>query len=309
MSTPRLCVICPVYNEQASVPVFYARMAEVSRQLASRCQTRVLFMDNCSDDGTWDAIAGIRARDESVDVIRLTKNFGYQASVECGLTQAQADLFVVIDVDCEDPPEMIPQFLDHIERGCDIVYGERTNRMENAAMVVVRKAFYRLTKAIADEPFVNDMAEFCMMTAAVRDAIIQECNSYPFIRSSVGRVGFQRVGLPYKRQERVAGRTHYNFVNMVVFGVAGILTASTFPLRLAAYLFPFWLLALMAFGIGAAMSSDSATAWFVVLVVTGMAFPGFVLVCISMYVARIYKNGLQRPNYVIDRKRSFFPGR
>jgi dolichol-phosphate mannosyltransferase len=309
MSTPSLCVVCPVYNEQASVPLFYARMAEVCRQIAGRCRTRVLFMDNCSDDGTWEAIADIRARDSSVDVIRLTKNFGYQASVECGLTQAQADLFVVIDVDGEDPPEMIPQFLDQIERGYDIVYGERTNRMEHAVMIAIRKASYRLTKAIADEPFVNDMAEFCMMTAAVRDAIIQECNSAPFIRSSVGRVGFQRLGLPYTRQERVAGRTHYNFVNMLLFGVTGIMTASTFPLRLAGYLFPFWLLTLVALGIGAATSESAATEWLIALVIAGVVFPGFVLVCISMYVARIYKNGLQRPNYVIDRKRSSFPAR
>lgn len=307
MSMPRLCVICPVHNEEACIPLFYARVAQVFRQIAHRYQARLLFLDNCSEDGTWDAISGLRSGDPSVDVIRLTKNFGYQASIECGLRNATGDVFVVIDVDCEDPPEMIPQFLDGLAQGYDVVYGQRESRPEHAALIGVRKLYYRLTKAIADESFVNDMAEFCAMTAAVRDAIVDEVNSTPFIRSSVGRVGFRRMGLPYKRHQRVAGRTHYNLINMVVFGVAGVLTASTFPLRLAAYLFPVWLLTLAVLGAGAATSPHSAMTWLVALSITGVTFPGFVLVCISMYVARIYKNGLQRPNYVIDQKRSAFP--
>lgn len=300
---PLLTVICPVYNEEKTIPLFYERLTKVFGQLRGRYRTAVLFVDNCSEDGTFKNLILLREKDPSCYFIRLTRNFGYQCSVECGLKSAQGDIFVVIDVDCEDPPEMIADFLVHYEKGFDVVYGERVDRVENVFLKMIRKLYYRATEVVADDPFVIDMAEFCLMSADVRNAILEEMNSFPFIRSSIGRVGFKRKQIPYKRQQRVAGETHYNLIRMAVFAVAGVLTASSFPLRFPAYIFPIWIASLLGVAAGGIYWGWS---WSIpALLVIGFGFVGMTLSFVSIYIARIYKNGLQRPNFVIDRKRSF----
>lgn len=294
---PLLTVICPVYNEEQTVPLFFGRIQGVFAALAGQYRTNLLFVDNCSHDSTPAVIKQLCATHRDVFSIVLSRNFGYQCSVECGLTNAKGDLFVVIDVDCEDPPELIHEFLKYHREGYDIVYGERLDREEGYTIKAIRRLFYRLTRSIADESFVLDMAEFALITAEVRNAIIDDDNSFPFIRASTGRVGFRRKNIPYKRHRRIAGTTHYNFWRMSVFAVAGILSSSTFLLRLPAYCFPFWLLGMLALGIAQAVVPGPAI--FASLVTLGFAFCGLTLVCISIYVARVYKNGLNRPNFIV----------
>ena len=202
---------------------------------------------------------------------------------------------------------MIPEFLKLHEDGFDIVYGERLDREESALMILGRKLFYRLTKLVADDHFFLDMAEFALVTAEVRDAILIDNNSFPFIRASIGRIGFKARNIPYKRQKRIAGETHYNFVGMAVFAVAGILSASTFPLRIAAYVFPFWLLALTIVCIVGPLTGG---VWYQpAALLLGIGFCGYTMTCVSIYLARVYKNGLNRPNFVINRRMSHFqPG-
>ncbi len=120
----------------------------------------------------------------------------------------------MIDVDCEDPPELIPRFVAEHEQGYDIVYGERVDRPEPTYLKWLRKSYYRLVRAVADDNFVLNMAEFSLITAEVRNAVIDEINSFPFIRASIGRIGFRRKNVPYTRERRSAGETHYNLIGM-----------------------------------------------------------------------------------------------
>lgn len=300
---PKLTVICPVHEEEQTIGLFYERLKRVFEKFSGQYQTALLFVDNDSQDGTRGLIAELREQDPQVFVITLTRNFGYQVSVECGLEHARGDIFVIIDVDCEDPPEMIVEFLQGYEEEFDIVYGERVDRPESFMLKSMRKLFYRLTRAISDDEFIKDMAEFCMLTAEVRDAIVQDYNSYPFVRASIGRVGFRRRGIPYKRQKRIAGESHYNLIRMTVFAIGGILSSSTLLLRLAAYVFPFWTVIMVGLGFAHLIFPND---WIGPLFLFfGFFFCGSTLTAISIYVARIYRNGLQRPNYFINRKFSF----
>ncbi len=297
-----LTIICPVYNEASVVPLFFARLAPVVKTLSARYKVDLIFLNNASTDGTLDAIDALRAENPFVYVITLTANVGYQRSIECGLRHAKGDLITFIDVDCEDPPEMIPQFVQGYEQGHDIVYGERVAREEGRVMVWMRKLFYRIVYSIADEDFILDMAEFALLTAEVRDAIVVDQSSFPFIRSSIARVGFKRLGIPYKRQRRIGGRTHYNFVSMTIFAVAGILAASTLGLRLPIYIFPFWLLLI---GVLGAIQIQTGNPWVLLAnVLLACAYVGGTVAFVALYVARTYKNGLGRPNYVIHKRYS-----
>lgn len=296
----KLTIICPAYNEEASLPIFFTRMSSVAALIADRYDVNILFINNGATDRTLDLIQSFDSPHLGTYVVTLSRNVGYQRAIECGLRMAKGDLFVVIDADCEDPPEMIPDFLARQAQGYDIVYGERVDRTEGVIMKAMRRLFYRVTRALADEEIVLDMAEFALITAEVRDAIIADTSSFPFIRASIGRVGFSRTGIPYKRQARVAGQTHYNLLRMATFAVAGILSSSTLLLRLPIYLLPFWLIAVMAL---AAFHLSSGSSWSMVLMIALVClYLGGTVAFIAVYVARIYKNTLGRPNYVVDRK-------
>ncbi len=114
-------VICPVYNEQLTVPLFFARVKTMFAQLNYRCH--LTFIDNSSTDQTQGLIGEICKEHDWVSLVVMSRNFGYQSSVECGVRLSQADYTGVVDVDCEDPPEMFADFLKLAEEGNDLVYG------------------------------------------------------------------------------------------------------------------------------------------------------------------------------------------
>jgi dolichol-phosphate mannosyltransferase len=297
---PRLTIICPVYNEEKVVPLFFERALLVIKELSARYQVDLLFLNNASTDGTYQAIEKLRQEHAFVYVITLSSNVGYQRSLECGLRNAKGDVITFIDVDCEDPPEMILEFVKYYEQGYDLVYGERVDREEIRPIKMLRKLFYHIVHRVADEDIILYMAEFSLITAEVRDAMVQDHNSFPFIRSSIARVGFHRIGIPYKRHRRIAGETHYNLLGMTVFAIAGILSASTLPLRVPIYLLPFWLLLTAMLGAAQIATGDP---WFLLAnALSASAYLGGTAAFTALYVARTYKNGLGRPNYVIHRR-------
>lgn len=302
---PSLAVLCPVFNEQQTIPLFFERMADVFAQLQDRYEPRLYFIDNGCSDGSLKIIRELHERFSNVFAIVLSRNFGYQRALETGLRVATADLYVMIDVDCEDPPEMLLDFLRFREQGYDIVYGERVDRPENAILKWLRHFFYRAVHSIADDNFVVDMAEFCLISAEVRTAIGENSNSFPFLRASIGRIGFLRKAVPYRRSARIAGQTHYNLVGMTVFAIAGILSASTLVLRIPAYLFPFWAAAMTGI---AAVAVISPAHWQIpALLAGGFLFTGLSTTAIGLYVARIYQNGLNRPNAIVRYGLSILP--
>jgi polyisoprenyl-phosphate glycosyltransferase len=302
----QLTILCPCYNEARVVRLFFGRLLPVVKGLSERYDVHVVFLNNASTDDTLAEILGLRQDWPQVYVVTFSRNVGYQRSIEGGLRNADGDLFIIIDVDCEDPPELIPLFVEKYEEGFDVAYGERVDREETAPIKAIRKLFYRVLRKLADEEIILDMAEFALFTREVRDAIVQDRDSFPFIRSSIGRVGFRRIGIPFKRQRRIGGKTHYNFAAMAVFAVAGLLSASTLVLRLPIYIFPFWFVALVVLGI---WFGSTGGAWpGVAAMLLFAAYVGLSLAFMSLYIARSYKNGLRRPNAFVDRRNSCLPG-
>lgn len=297
---PRLTIICPVYNEEKVVPLFFERALPVIKELSARYQVDLLFLNNASTDGTYQAIEMLRQQHTFVYVITLSRNVGYQRSLECGLRNAKGDVITFIDVDCEDPPEMLLEFVRYYEQGYDIVYGERVDREETRPVKMLRKLFYHIVHRVADEDIILYMAEFSLMTAEVRDAVEDDHDSFPFIRSSIARVGFRRIGIPYKRHRRIAGETNYNLLGMTIFAIAGILSSSTLPLRLPIYLLPIWLLLTASLGAAQIATGNS---WFLLAnALSTCAYLGGTAAFTALYVARTYKNGLGRPNFVVHKR-------
>src|SRR5262249_29696587 len=141
---PHLTVLCSVYNEEQTIPLFAERLYHIFDQIRSRYEPQLYFIDNGCQDRSYEIIRELRKEHPYTHVIVLSRNFGYQCALECGLRSTPGDLYVMIDVDCEDPPEMILEFLAEYERGYDIVYGDRVDRPEGFVMKSCRKLFYRL---------------------------------------------------------------------------------------------------------------------------------------------------------------------
>ena len=293
-----ISIICPVHNEEEAVPLFYERLMRVIDDLRQRYDFELIFTNNASEDRTLEIIKDLRTKDPSVQIITLSRNFGYQASLLAGLQNVAGAAIIIIDVDCEDPPEMIPDFIEAWEKGYDIVYGKRDKRPELLIIQLARKAFYRTTRLIADYDFILYMAEFSLTSHRVRNEILKNRSTFPFIRAEIGFVGFKRLGLSYTREPRICGESHYNFVKMVQFAIGGMLSSSTFPLRLAAYAgIPLFLvnllLILMQLLTWAEINHQT-------VLLLDFSYVILALIFISLYLARTYKDIIQKPIFIID---------
>jgi len=305
MSEPgrrRVSIVTPVYNEAMALPIFYERLAKVLATLEDRYRFEILFSDNRSTDETAKKVRELRARDPRVQLLALSRNYGYQASMVAGMRQASGDAIIFIDVDCEDPPEMIPLFLDGWEGGNDIVYGIRDRRQEPLHITLARKLFYRVNKMIADSDILVDVAEFCLMTAEVRDAVSSGLSTFPFIRAEVAHYGFQRMGVHYDRQPRAGGKSHYSYYGMARFAIAGILTSTTVPLRLSLYGLP-----LLFLSNALLLWLEASGRWgmaFKTLVALDLLYIATALAFVALYTGRNYRNVVGRPIAVVDFRRS-----
>lgn len=298
----RLAVICPVYNEGKALEYFFGRFAAMHAELSKLIDCELVFVNNASTDDTYGEIQRLRARWPWVSVITHSRNFGYQASVLCGIKRVEADLYVVIDVDCEDPPELIPGFVAKWREGYDLVYGQRISRPEHFLVVAARRLFYLGTRMIADSDFILYMAEFSLFSRRIREHVISHQSTFPFVRSDLAYAGFRRWPVPYARERRRFGRTHYNFRGMFRFAVAGLLSASTFPLRAIAYLglplalLDFFYSVASLFGFGPKIGA---------VVALNLAFFAGSLGFLAIYLARVSKDVVGRPMFIVDESKTF----
>jgi glycosyltransferase involved in cell wall biosynthesis len=302
-----ITIVCPVFNEEQAVPLFYERLAKALLPTEDRVRYQILFVNNRSTDGTEAAVMGLRQKDPRVDLLTMSRNFGYQASITAGMRHAAGDASVNIDVDCEDPPELIPQLVERWLGGADIAYGIRARREEFFLMHLARKLFYRVTKRVSDHDIVLDMAEFFLIDRKVKEHVLASRSTFPFVRGQVGFVGFRREGIPYKREKRIIGETHYNLVSAIRFGIAGILSSSTLPLRVLAYvgvaLFVLDSVAAVAF-----LAAPLSTEWVLRALAAGLALHlgwfGLAFGTLGIYLARVYKDTIGLPLFVGDPKHS-----
>ena len=295
----RLAVVVPCHNETDNVEPFYETARRTLEALP--LDWSLVFVNDASTDDTLDKILALRAKDPRVKVATLSRNFGYHAALVAGLSNADADLYSVVDVDGEDPPELLAKFHAEIEKGAQTVYGIRSERPEPAHIVFFRWLFYWINRQIADGPIRLWMAEFSMFSRPVRDYILANKTTFPFLRAEMAYVGLGMVGVPYTRQPRLRGVSHYNFFSMAKFAVAGFLASSTFPLRAVLYLSALVaaLYAILVPALELSLVEAGALA-----AIMGFLFLLATVPMLALYMARTYKNVTGRPVFFLDPSRS-----
>ena len=297
----KLHVIVPARNEKLNVPYFFDR-ARRTLDALDGVDWRIVFVNNCSSDGTLEEMTALRARDRRVQIVTLSRDFGYQAALRAGLSIADSDYYAIVDVDCEDPPELLADFHREIMNGADIAYGIRSHRDEPSLITFGRRVFYILNRLLADGEVVMWMGEFCMVTHDVRNAVLVSKTTFLSLRAELGFVGFRRIGIDYQRARRKFGTTHYDLLRMAQYAVGSILASTTLPLRLVLYVaiviglgFPVFVLA------RGSSVQDAANAG----VFVALYFLLFTIPLISLYLARLYQNGVQRPIFLVDERRTY----
>ena len=296
MAGMKLNVIVPAFNERQNVPYFYGRAKQTLEALEG-VDWSIVFVNNSSEDGTLDEVLKLRAADPRVKIVTLSRNFGYHAALLAGLSALEADLYAIVDVDCEDPPELLTEFYRAIQAGAQVAYGVRSNRDEPSLVTFARRLFYIANKRVAVSEIVMWMGEFSMITRQVRDAVLVPKTTFVSVRAELGYVGFARVGIPYARAKRKFGETHYNFWRMTVYAVASILSATTFPLRLVLYLST---IIGVAFPLTIAVWRPNAAQLAAAATVVSLVFLIMTLPLLSLYLARTYNNGVMRATFVVD---------
>jgi dolichol-phosphate mannosyltransferase len=301
-------VVVPVLNERENLPALYERVTTVFESLSDRYELEIVFTDNHSTDGTFDEIAAIAARDRRVRGFRFSRDFGFQRSILEGYRRARGDAAIQIDADLQDPPELIPEFLDRWEQGHAVVYGIRRSRPESWLMHAGRRLFYRVIDRLSEDPLPWDAGDFRLIDRRVLDVLARLDDAQPYLRGTIAALGFEQIGVPYDRDARSHGASKFSLRSMFALSVDGILNHSTVPLRVATYtglLVSATIVAGLAIFIvsrivyGAEWPPGFATT--TTLLLAGIALNALFLGVIGEYLGRIYKQVKRGPNTIVER--------
>ncbi len=302
----RLTIVVAAHNEAGALPALHPRIAAVLRHL-DEMESRVLYVDDGSTDGTWEILQGMARSDRTVALLRLSRNFGKELALTAGLDQVQSGAVLILDADGQDPPELIPQFVAKWREGYDDVHGTRVQRQgESWLKRATAAGFYRVIGRLSKTPIPADTGDFRLLSPRSLAALGQLRERHRFMKGLFGWVGFNQVAIPYRREPRLAGRSKFGFWKLWNFALEGITSFSTAPLRVATYLgvltavlafvFAVWIM------LKAMLWGDPVAGWPTMMVVI-LFLGGVQLVALGLigeYLGRLYDESKQRPLYLVD---------
>jgi len=300
---PVISVVVPLFNEQENLAELHRRLDAVLRSLDVPYE--ILLVDDGSRDETPGLIAALASRDRHVAALHLSRNFGHQAAVSAGIDHARGQAVVVMDGDLQDPPEALPHFVQTWREGFEVVYGVRQRRKEGLLKRLGYFGFYRILGAISDLDIPLDSGDFCLMDRRVVDVLKHLPERMRFVRGLRSFAGFRQTGLVYDRAAREAGQPKYTFGALILLAVDGLISFSSYPLRLVTYLGIVTIgvaLALLVFVLRDAWVHQTAPRGWASTLVT-VLFMGsiqlFSLGIIGEYIRLIFLETKGRPTYIV----------
>lgn len=298
--------VLPVYNESGNLERLYDRLRGVADGMSLRYRTRWVFVDDGSADDSLQLLLALRQRDDRVEVLSFSRNYGHQLAVTAGLDFADADATIVIDTDLQDPPEVALDMIDRWEHGADVVYAQRRSRKDSPFKRSTAFVFYSVLERLASVRIPRDTGDFRLMDRRVVEEVRKYREQDRFLRGLVSYVGFRQEAVLFDRDARFAGRTGYPWKKMVRFAADGILGFSTVPLQMISRL-GFLVSAIALAGILYALGvkvlvPDSAVPGWAFQTIATFFIGGIQLVMLGVlgsYVGRIYVEVKRRPLYTL----------
>jgi len=309
MENIKYSIIVPVFNEEKTIQSFYNRIIPVMEKTQDSFE--VIYINDGSRDNTEKLITEIAEKDKRIKVINFSRNFGQQSALLCGFKNASGQAVIDIDVDLQDPPEVILQMIEKWKEGFDVIHGKRKKRKGETALKKITAYIYaRFLRKITNMDIPKDVGDFKLFDRKVIDTIISLPEHNRFLRGITTWVGFKQTTVEFERNARVEGETKYTFKSLLKLATNGIVANSNYPLTVS-----------LKFGLFSAFLSVAAFITFIILAIVNINLPlvcylfptitlCFSLSCIfnglsNIYIARIYDEVKERPNYIEKNKINF----
>jgi dolichol-phosphate mannosyltransferase len=304
--TPRISLVIPVFNEQEVLPELFKRLEQVAVSNTELFQLAIIFVDDGSTDESVNIMKQI-STDLEFKLIQFSRNFGHQAAVMAGITNADGDAIVIVDADLQDPPEVIAEFVKQWQKGFHVVYGKRISRDGESLFKKTSAAmFYRLLHWLTEVDIPLDSGDFRLIDKKVADSLKAMNEKSVFIRGLIAWMGYRQTPVEYNREARFAGKTKYPMKKMIALASDAILAFSEKPLRLiskiggaiflAAIMFSVFVLSAKIFG-----SGYEAPGWMSIMLAI-LTLSGFQILCLGVigsYILRVYRQTRNRPVFLV----------
>lgn len=306
-----LSLVVPVYNEEKNIPEFLRRIGPILGAVTADYE--IIFAMDPSRDRTEGVILEERARDPRIKLIKFSRRFGQPMASLAGMQYSRGDAVIVMDVDMQDPPELVGPMVEKWREGYDVVLPQRTRRTgEPWVKTLIAETGYKVINKIADVRIPPNTGDFRLMSRRVVEEVCRLKESHGFLRGMVAVVGFRQYLLPFERPARYAGETHYNrFLGSLRIGFNGIFCFSTYALTLSTQL-----------GFAIAGLSFVIAIAYLIMKLCGFPFPvgnptlvililflgGIQLISVGIlgeYIGRIYEEVRARPRFIVDRAEGF----
>jgi glycosyltransferase involved in cell wall biosynthesis len=306
MVAPMLSVVVPVKNEEDAILPFIARVGPILDAITDHGGWEILFIDDGSTDATLAAIVACNLSDARVRGLSLSRNFGKEAALSAGLDHARGAAVIPMDVDMQDPPEVLPEMVAKWRDGHEMVFGVRRSRAEDSfTKRVTAGLFYRAHNMVSADKIPENAGDFRLMDRKVVDVIRAMPERNRFMKGLFAWAGFRQASVEYDRAERETGTTKYNYWKLWTLALDGITSASTVPLRIWSYVGA--LVALFAIGFASWLAIDTMifgnpVPGYASLMTSVLFLGGIQLISLGVlgeYVGRILTETKQRPLYVV----------
>ncbi|MBS0662208.1 MAG: glycosyltransferase family 2 protein [Verrucomicrobia bacterium] len=311
MSAPLLSFVVPVYREEKNIPEFLRQVRAVLAPLTGNYE--VIFSLDPSPDRTEEVILEARAADPRIKLLRFSRRFGQPMATLAGLEYSRGEAVIVIDVDLQDPPELIAQMYAKWREGYDVVLPQRRERTgEPWIKKFVSETGYKVINKIADVRIPPNTGDFRLMSRRVVQEVVRLKESHGFLRGMVAVVGFRQCLIPFDRPPRFAGETNYNrFFGSLRIGFNGIFCFSTYALTLSTMMG--FVIAGSSFLLMAIYLFYKLMGWTILwgnptLVILISFLGGIQLISVGIlgeYIGRIYEEVRARPKFIVDRAEGF----
>lgn len=307
---PELSLVVPVFNEEDAIPLFLEALGPILASLD--VTSEIIFVDDGSSDATVSVVERAMAADGRVRLVQLSRNFGKEAALTAGLDFSTGAAVIPMDVDLQDPPELIADFVRLWREGFDIVFGQRVERSSDTGTKrVTAGMFYRIFNALADRPIDENAGDYRLMSRAVVTDTLKLRERNRFMKGLFAWVGYKSAAVSYERPARAAGETKFNYWKLWNFALDGITSFSTVPLKI-------WTYVGGTVAVGAVLYM---TYIFVRTLLFGADVPGYAslmvvtlllgavqlisLGILGEYVGRLYVEAKQRPIYLVRKTQGF----
>lgn len=302
-----LSVIVPCYNEEENVPCFYEELMKNEPFFKEKeLEVELLYVDDGSKDKTVAEVKKLHEKDERVHLLSFSRNFGKEAAMYAGLQKAKGDYVVIMDVDLQDPPSLLPQMYAAIEEGYDSAATRRVSRKgEPPIRSLFARLFYRMMKKMSKTEIMDGARDYRMMTRRMVDAILEMKEYNRFTKGIFGWVGFETKWIAFENVERRKGETKWSFWKLFLYSIEGVTAFSTVPLSFAAVvgvLFCILAFIMIIFIIVRTLIfGDPVSGWpslvCIICLIAGVQL--FCLGIVGQYLAKTYMEVKKRPIYLV----------